>query len=57
MGILTNYLFMSYYTFDIYQEGEFIDRVSTLASDYNEAESLTVEEYGDEIELVRIENF
>lgn len=48
---------MSYYTFDVYQEGEFFDRVSTLASNYDEAESLTVEEYGDEIELVRIGNF
>lgn len=46
---------MSNYVFDIYEDGEFFDRISTKARTYNEAESLIIEEFGDEVELVRIE--
>lgn len=55
MGALPNYIIMSTYTFDIYNDGEFYDRVSTKAANYDQAELQIVEEFGDEIELVRIE--
>lgn len=47
---------MSNYIFDIYQDGEYITRVSTTANCYDAAEEMTVEQFGDEIELVRIES-
>lgn len=55
MDALTNSTIMSTYTFDIYNDGEFFDRVSTMASNYDQAEMQIVEEFGDEVELVRIE--
>lgn len=46
---------MSNYVFDIYEDGEFFDRVSTRARSYGEAEDQIVEEFGCNVELVRIE--
>ena len=46
---------MSNYVFDIYEDGEFFDRISTKARTYNEAESLIIDEFGCDVELVRIE--
>jgi len=55
MGAIIIYKIMSTYVFDVYEDGEFYDRISTKATSYDEAELLTVMEFGDEIELVRIE--
>lgn len=46
---------MSTYVFDIFEDGEFFDRVSTKARTYGEAEDQIVEEFGCDVELVRIE--
>lgn len=47
---------MNRYIFDVYKEGELFNRVETIANCYDAAEEITVEQYGDEIELVRIES-
>ena len=46
---------MSNYVFDIFEDGEFFDRVSTKPRSYGEAEDQIVEEFGCDVELVRIE--
>ena len=47
---------MNRYIFDVFQDGELCNRVETVANCYDAAEEIAVELYGDEIELVRIEN-
>lgn len=47
---------MNRYIFDVFQDGELYNRVETVANCYDAAEEITVELYGDEIELVRIES-
>ena len=56
MGILIIHKTMNKYIFDVFLDGELINRVSTIANCYDAAEQHTVEQYGDEIELVRIES-
>ena len=56
MGALTIYTTMNRYIFDVFQDGELCNRVETVANCYDAAEEIAVELYGDEIELVRIEN-
>lgn len=47
---------MNNYVFDVFLDGYPLTRVSTTANSYDQAEEITVELYGDDIELVRIEN-
>lgn len=47
---------MNRYIFDVYKDGCFMGRESTVANCFDAAEEIAVELYGDEIELVRIEN-
>ena len=47
---------MNRYIFDVFLDGELCNRVETVANCYDAAEEIAVELYGDEIELVRIEN-
>lgn len=56
MGTLTKHTTMNNYVFDVFHEGELTSRVSTTANCYDAAEEMTVELYGDEIELVRVES-
>lgn len=56
MGALTTPYIMNRYIFDVFLDGELCNRVETVANCYDAAEEIAVELYGDEIELVRIEN-
>lgn len=56
MGALTIYTTMNRYIFDVFLDGELFNRVETVANCYDAAEDIAVELYGNEIELVRIEN-
>lgn len=47
---------MNRYIFDVFQDGELFNRVETVANCYDAAEEMTVELYGDEIELIRVES-
>ena len=45
---------MRTYIFDVFQDDVFFERVSVRANNFDEAEDLAVQQYGDEIELVEI---